>query len=106
MDIDFARGTVLLRALADENRARIVHILASGELCACEILHYFDISQPTLSHHLNVLADSGLVIARPEGKWTHYSLDRETFAFLERYITDLSRKGETGLLLKKGRNCT
>lgn len=105
MEIDFARGTVLFRAMADETRARIVHILSCGELCACDILDYFDISQPTLSHHLNILVESGLVIARPEGKWTHYSLNRETIAFLERYCKDVSRKSDTCLCKKTRRNC-
>ena len=105
MNIDFSRGTALFKALADETRVRIVDILSCGELCACDILYYFNISQPTLSHHLNVLVESGLVIARPEGKWTHYSLDVETFAFIERFIKDVSRKGENCPRKKTRRNC-
>lgn len=105
MDIDFARGTTLFKAVADETRTRIVHILSCGELCACDILDYFDLTQPTLSHHLNILVDSGLVTARTEGKWTYYSLDREMFAFLERFIKDISQKSENCLCKKTGRNC-
>lgn len=105
MAIDFARGTALFKALADETRTRIVHILSCGELCACDILDYFDLTQPTLSHHLNILVDAGLVIARPEGKWTYYSLNRDSFAFIENFITDVSHESDKCLCKKTGRNC-
>lgn len=105
MNIDFARGTALFKAMADETRTRIIHILSCGELCACDILDYFDVTQPTLSHHLNILVDSGLIIPRPEGKWTYYSLDAETFAFLERFIKDVSHESDKCLCKKTRRNC-
>ncbi|HRR03506.1 MAG TPA: metalloregulator ArsR/SmtB family transcription factor, partial [Treponemataceae bacterium] len=82
MELDFVRGSALFKALADETRSKIVHILSCGEVCACELLDYFDLSQPTLSHHLGILVDSGLVRARPEGKWTRYSLNRDEFTVL------------------------
>jgi len=105
MEIDFARGAALCKAMADDTRVRIVHILSCGELCACDIHGYFDLTQPTLSHHLNVLVDSGLVLARPEGKWTYYRLDKSAFSFLERLVKDVSRKSGTCLCRKKGRIC-
>jgi ArsR family transcriptional regulator len=105
MTIDFARGTLLLKAMADETRARILHILTCGELCACELLDYFDLTQPTLSHHLGVLVEAGLVKARTEGKWTHYSLSAETFEFLDCFIKDLSRESERCLCKKTKRSC-
>lgn len=106
MEIDITRGTRICRALADETRARIVHILSRGELCACDILDHFDLTQPTLSHHLGVLVESGLVVARNEGKWTHYSIRAETFEFLERYLKDLSKETETCPRKKAKRSCT
>lgn len=105
MEIDFERGTRLLKAMADETRARILHILSCGELCACELLDYFDLTQPTLSHHLGVLVDAGLVVSRTEGKWTHYSLRGETFDFLEGFIKDLSRESGRCLCKKARRSC-
>jgi ArsR family transcriptional regulator len=105
MELDFARGTALLKALSDESRVRIVHILSCGELCACDILDYFDISQPTLSHHLAILVDSLLVTARHEGKWTHYSLNSEAFSFIESFLQNISRESEKCLCKKTRRNC-
>jgi ArsR family transcriptional regulator, arsenate/arsenite/antimonite-responsive transcriptional repressor len=105
MDIDFARGTSLIKALADETRVRIVHILSCGELCACDIQDYFNLTQPTLSHHLTLLVEAGLVIARPEGKWTYYSLSEAAFGFLETFITEISRESDTCLCKKEKRKC-
>lgn len=67
----------ILKALSDPKRLRIVDMLSCGELCACKILEKFHITQPTLSHDMKVLMDTGVVKARPEGKWTYYSLNNE-----------------------------
>lgn len=69
--IDIAR---MMKALSDENRLKIVDLLSCGERCACEILPHFSFTQPTLSHHMKVLMECGLVRERKEGKWHHYSL--------------------------------
>ena len=71
-------AALICKALSDSNRLKIVKMLADGEKCACKLLEAFSITQPTLSHHMKILCDSGLVIARKEGKWTHYSLSCET----------------------------
>lgn len=102
-DMDFKKASALCKALSDENRMKIVHILSCGELCACDILEYFDLSQPTLSHHLKILVDAGLVVARIEGKWTHYSLSSEAFDRFERFIHDASHANEQCLCKKKKR---
>jgi ArsR family transcriptional regulator len=65
------------KALADKNRLMIVDMLSCGELCACKILEKFDITQPTLSHHMKILCDCGLVKGRKDGKWMHYTLDKK-----------------------------
>jgi ArsR family transcriptional regulator len=64
----------VLKALGDENRIRILKILRGGEKCACRLLEALNISQPTLSHHMKILCDAGLVVGRKEGKWMHYSI--------------------------------
>ena len=72
------RNTALIfKALGDENRIRILKLLQSGEKCACKLLEELNISQPTLSHHMKILCDSGLVTGRKEGKWMHYSICEE-----------------------------
>ena len=64
----------IFKAMGDENRIRILKILQSGEKCACKLLEELNISQPTLSHHMKVLCDVGIVTGRKEGKWIHYSI--------------------------------
>lgn len=66
-----------IKALADENRLAIMMSLRQREKCACYLLEELNISQSTLSHHMKLLCDSGLVDYRKEGKWMHYSLSRE-----------------------------
>lgn len=62
------------KALGDENRIQILTLLQSGEKCACKLLDTLNISQPTLSHHMKILCDCGLVTGRKEGRWMHYSI--------------------------------
>lgn len=64
----------VFKAFCDENRLQILSQLQSGEKCACVLLENLSISQPTLSHHMKILCDSGVVVGRKEGKWTHYSI--------------------------------
>ena len=73
------RETVIIaKALADENRLRILELLQGGEKCACILLEDLNVTQPTLSHHMKILCDAGIVTGRKEGKWVYYSLD-ETY---------------------------
>lgn len=82
----------LCKALGDANRLRIVTLLGGGEKCACKLLEELSITQPTLSHHMGILQECGLVHARKEGKWSHYSLDKETFAAFGDYLEQLEEK--------------
>ena len=66
-----------IKALADENRLAIMMSLQQKEKCACYLLEELNISQSTLSHHMRLLCDSGLVDYRKDGKWMHYSLSEE-----------------------------
>lgn len=65
---------VIFKALGDENRIRILKLLHSGEMCACHLLEELNIGQSTLSHHMKILCDAGIVTGRKEGKWMHYSI--------------------------------
>ena len=67
-----------IKALADENRLAIMCILQHGERCACVLLEELNVTQPTLSHHMKILCDSGLVNARKDGKWMYYSISEES----------------------------
>ncbi|HVC24841.1 MAG TPA: metalloregulator ArsR/SmtB family transcription factor [Acidimicrobiales bacterium] len=79
---DLARG---FTALADPVRLRVLSMLASaprGEVCVCDFVEPLGKSQPTVSHHLKVLGDAGLVHGDRRGKWVWYSLDRARLAEL------------------------
>ncbi|MBQ8331781.1 MAG: winged helix-turn-helix transcriptional regulator [Clostridia bacterium] len=82
-------GIKMFKALADDNRLEIMEILMSGAKCGCELLDELKIGQSTLSHHMRILCDAGLVDACKEGKWIHYSLSAEASAqaraLMERY---------------------
>lgn len=66
---------LICKALGDDKRLKIVQMLSEGEKCACKLLEKFIITQPTLSHHMKILCDCGLVEVRRNGKWSHYSLN-------------------------------
>ena len=79
----------IFKALGDENRWRILEVLKEGERCACVLLTRMQIGQSTLSHHMKVLCDCGLVNVRKEGKWSHYSLNCETLTAFRQFIDGL-----------------
>jgi len=83
---------VKLKALCDESRLSIIGLLADRELCACDFVENLDLTQPTISHHLKVLVESGLVICDRRGKWCFYkNNDKEIKSFME----DLERLAGT-----------
>ncbi len=73
-----ARIAPLLKALADPVRLRLLSLVAShqdGEACVCDLNDAFDLSQPTISHHLKVLHDAGLLDRSKRGVWVYYRLN-------------------------------
>ena len=64
----------LFAALSDENRLRLVFALRHGELCVCQLVALLELAPSTVSKHLSVLRDAGLVEARKEGRWVYYRL--------------------------------
>ena len=71
-----ARANVF-RAFCDERRLRILELLQGGEKCACILTDALGMPQSSLSYHMKILCDSGIVTSREEGKWTHYRISRE-----------------------------
>jgi ArsR family transcriptional regulator len=65
------------KALADETRQAILQLLVEGEKCVSDLVEQFDMSQPTISHHLNILKSLGLVSRRKEGKHVYYSINQD-----------------------------
>jgi ArsR family transcriptional regulator len=82
----------VFRAFCDENRLMILEMLQSGEKCACKILEELQIVQSTLSHHMKILVDSGIVSARKEGKWTHYSLSETGTQYAKELLDELTTR--------------
>lgn len=82
----------IFKAFCDENRIRILLLLLDGEKCACRLLEEMNITQPTLSHHMKILCDSGIVVGRKDGKWIHYSLSDEGIEKAKKFIEFLRRK--------------
>jgi ArsR family transcriptional regulator, arsenate/arsenite/antimonite-responsive transcriptional repressor len=75
---DLEAGARLFKALGDETRLAILKQLREqGEVCACEFLACCEVAQPTVSHHLKVLRDAGLVNAEKRGLWVHYTLNEK-----------------------------
>lgn len=70
-----AEDATIFKALCDEKRLRILSFLRSGETCACVLMEHMEISQSALSYHMKILCASKIVVARQDGKWTHYRID-------------------------------
>ena len=67
----------VFKALCDERRQRILELLHGGEKCACMLIEEVGMPQSSLSYHMKILCDSGIVESREEGKWTHYRISRQ-----------------------------
>jgi len=98
----YERNAKVFKALCDSNRLMIIEMLQSGERCACEILEGLHIGQSTLSHHMKILIESGIVAGRPEGKWMYYSLNKEGCEAAKTLLDELTRLKEN--LPGAGRN--
>ncbi|RKD32543.1 ArsR/SmtB family transcription factor [Thermohalobacter berrensis] len=84
----------IFKALSDKNRLLIIDMLSCGELCAYDILEGLKLTQPTISHHMKILEQAGLVKSRKNGKWTIYSLNKSSFIDLSNYINKISNHKE------------
>ena len=87
--MDYLRVSKMMKAIAEPNRFQIVDKISTGEKCACDILDDFNFTQPTLSHHMKVLIDAGIVSARKEGKWHYYSLLSENIAEFQKLTNQI-----------------
>ena len=94
MSSKYVENVIFFKALADPNRLMIVDMLSCGELCACMILESFNISQPTLSHHMKILCECGLVNSRKEGKWMYYSLDEVRVHDFKSFLAAITSNNE------------
>ncbi|HCL01004.1 MAG TPA: transcriptional regulator [Lachnoclostridium phytofermentans] len=79
----------IFKAFCDETRLEILSLIKQNEKCACKLLEELDISQSTLSHHMKILCDSGIVSGRKDGKWTHYSINVDGITKAKKIIEEM-----------------
>ena len=79
----------ICKALCDNNRMQIFKMLRKNTMCACEILEHLKCSQPTLSYHMKLLCDSGLVNADKQGLRMRYSINDDVVKEFSEYLTKL-----------------
>ncbi len=77
------------KALSDPTRLKILYLLSDDELCVCEIMSALDKPQSSVSHHLNILKNSGFIKGRKDGVWIHYKLNDPKIAVLVKELTEL-----------------
>jgi ArsR family transcriptional regulator, arsenate/arsenite/antimonite-responsive transcriptional repressor len=92
----------ITKALADENRVRALLALGKGELCVCQITELFGLAPSTVSKHLSVLSQAGLVNSRKEGRWIYYKLPGRDAPVVVREAIDWIEKSLDGNLRVAG----
>lgn len=91
MTKNYLENAKVFKAFCDENRLMILEMLQDGEKCACVLLEKLSIGQSTLSHHMKILIESGIVCAKKEGKWTYYSFSKEGILFCKNLLDELTK---------------
>ena len=91
----YEQDAKVFKAFCDENRLRILERLRGGERCACKLTEDLNIGQSALSYHMKILVESGVVAARQEGKWTHYSLCEAGSAYALSLLRAITTPQET-----------
>jgi len=94
MKYSHAEYVTAFKALSDETRLKIVDMLSCGEMCACNILEKFSISQSTLSYHMKTLVDSGLVNGVRDGAWMRYTLNKERTNSVLSFLNEITSEKE------------
>jgi len=84
----------VFKAVSDETRLKIIDMISCGEMCACDILEQFSISQSTLSYHMKILSESGLVNAARDGAWVRYTLNKDKTNEIVAFFSGITSKKE------------
>jgi ArsR family transcriptional regulator len=90
----YEKDAQIFKALCDPNRLMIIEMLQGGDKCACSILEELNIVQSTLSHHMKILCESGLIKSNKVGKWMHYSLSKEGFETATARLVEITKNIE------------
>ena len=89
MKYSYAEYVSLFKAIADQTRLNIVDLLSCGEMCACQLLDNFKITQPTLSYHMRILCDSGIINGRRDGAWMYYSINGAVIETISEFLSEI-----------------
>ena len=89
MIMDYEKTANMFKAFCDTNRLQILSMLVNGEECSCNLLEELHIGQSTLSHHMKILSDSGLINGRKDGKWTYYTIDAAKLRYAQEVLEQL-----------------
>lgn len=82
----------IFKAMGDPVRLEMINLLLGKEMCVCDILAAFNLSQPNVSHHLKILKHVGLVNDKREGKWVYYSLNAEVIGLVQEILQEYADK--------------
>lgn len=77
MTTTYEEKAKIFKALSDERRLRILELLHNGEKCTCTLTDEINMPQSSLSYHMKILCEAGIVTGREDGKWTHYQINRQ-----------------------------
>ena len=101
MEDEHKKNTKLFKAFCDEKRLTVLELLRSGEKCACVLIDQMNIGQSSLSYHMKILCESGIVESRQDGKWTHYSISESGSKTASELLTRLTTPYE----IQEENNC-
>ncbi len=86
MDKEMAQ---LFKALSDPNRLKIIRLLLEGETCGCTLIDSLPVSQPTMSYHLRMLAEAGIISSHKDGTWNKHKVNKDKITEIENYLKGL-----------------
>ena len=90
----------IFKALSDKNRVRIMSMLTKKELCVCEITHVLDLATSTVSKHLSILKDAGLITDKKDGRWVNFKLSESDDTKIKNIIEMINNAGKEEELLQ------
>lgn len=90
MNQQYMEYAPVFKAISDESRLKIINMLSCGQMCACDILEEFNISQSTLSYHMRILTDSGLVNVTRDGQWMRYEINNDRFETALSFLKEIT----------------
>lgn len=95
MDHTYENQAKVFKAFCDEKRLQILELLRSGEKCVCTLVDELDMAQSSLSYHMKILCESGIVDYRQDGKWTHYRINENGSSFAIELLKNLTTQNTT-----------